>query len=294
VEPLPQVSTTERSYQLSSTAIQNWPGEEPFAQLTHPPAFTFEHLARDVDVIAAAVEHYGVPWDEFAAADAPPPAHPWTRTMTQLAMSARAAGKPVFLQLPLSRDTVAAKAVVREGGLRTESNWVRRCYDFSSMPDGPRFRRAFGRYVTWMVEQFDPIHVVVGVEINKFYENCGGGAGWRALVEVQGEGYEAAKAVDAAVLAYPSVNLEDLYNQAVTGFDTTAYEALSGLRRDRFALSTYPSGLTQRDRTRVRAADLPADYFIRPRQGIPPSVPSSLPKPGGIRARWHSAPRTSV
>jgi hypothetical protein len=56
-----------RSYLLSATAVQAVAGGQPFCQYT-PAGFSVAALAAETDVVAVFVEHYGLPWDEFAAA----------------------------------------------------------------------------------------------------------------------------------------------------------------------------------------------------------------------------------
>ncbi len=257
------VDTTPRPFLLSAGAIQNWPGEEPFSQLTHPPDYTFADLARDVDVAALFVEHYGLPWDEFAASADPPADHNWTAIMTRLAEHARATGKPLSLQMVLSRDKAAGKAVSKpDGRIEVLSDWSGACYSFKDHPDSAR---AYVNYVAWMVRTFQPKYVNVAVEIDKAYRACGAGPAWDGIVDVERRAYDAARAAKADVVAYFSVNAEDLYNESLTGFDRTLYDALSNLKRDRFGLSTYPSGTKLANGSRATPADIPDDYFTRAR-----------------------------
>jgi hypothetical protein len=82
-------------------------------------------LATDSDVIEIHQEYYGVPWDEFAAGQAPPAA--WKATMDAIAASAHATGKPIFLSVSMldgTRTTLAPKP----GNV----SWAAHCYDFAS------------------------------------------------------------------------------------------------------------------------------------------------------------------
>jgi hypothetical protein len=275
------VDTTPRPFLLSAGAIQNWPGEEPFSQLTHPPDYTFADLAKDVDVPALFVEHYGLPWDEFADDADPPATHNWTRTMTRLAQAARATGKPLSLQMVLSRDKAAGKAVSRaDGRIEVISDWSGACYAFKDHPDAAR---AYVNYVAWMVRTFQPKYVNVAVEIDKAYRACGAGPVWDGIVNVERRAYDAAKAAKADVVAYVSVNAEDLYSESLTGFDQALYGALSNLKRDRFGLSTYPSGTKRANGVRATPVDLPDDYFTRARRINPKEAPIVIAETG-----WNS------
>jgi hypothetical protein len=273
-------SSGPRRFLLSASAIQNWPGEEPFSQLTHPPEYTFEALAADVDVLGIFVEHYGVPWAEFANGE-PALDHPWTQAMTRLAASARATGKPRSLQMVLSRDKPASRASsTPKGGLLVDSDWSGGCYDFRAKPND---QRAYVRYVAWMVKRFAPAYVNLAVEVDKYLAACGTGAKWDALVEVERAAYDAVKQADERIVAFVSVNAEDLYGQTLTGFDRRRYEALSRLKRDRLGLSSYPSGLKRSDGSHVSPADLPTDYFVRARIVNPQEAPVVIAETG-----WNS------
>src|SRR5690606_7523102 len=138
-----------RPYLLSASPIQNWPGEEPFSRLGHPPEYTLGDVAAQVDVMAVFVEHYGVPWPQFVAGAEPPDDHVWTRTMRGIAADAAAAGRPLSLQMVLSRDRVAGLAKATAGGtLEVDANWSAPCFDFAGRPE---YGRAYARYVRWMV-----------------------------------------------------------------------------------------------------------------------------------------------
>jgi hypothetical protein len=266
---------------MSASAIQDWPGEEPFSQLTHPPGYTFGALAADVDVLGIFVEHYGVPWAEFETSPGPAPALAWTQAMTRLATSARATGKPRSLQMVLSRDKLAGRAVsTPKGGLLVDADWSGTCYDFRANPNQ---QRAYVRYATWMVKSFEPTYVNLAVEVDKYLGSCGAGAKWDALVDVERAAYDAVKQTNERIVAYISVNAEDLYGQTLKGFDRPRYEALSRLKRDRLGLSTYPSGLKRTDGSQLSPTDLPTDYFVRARTVNPLEAPVIIAETG-----WNS------
>jgi hypothetical protein len=252
-----------RSFLLSSSPIQNWPYEEPFTRLTHAPEYTFDDVAREVDILTLFVEHYGLPWDAFATAETPPADHPWTQAMLRLAASARAANRPLALQMVLSREEVAGNAGRDErGGLRVDSRWLPKCDALSQS----QHQTAYVRYVRWMVETFTPRYVNVAVEIDRFLSGCPAGAGWQRLVDVERRAYDAARAVAPQAIVYFSINAEHLYSDSLTGFDEGLYGQLASLKRDRFGLSTYPSGVRRDGSTHALPADLPADYFDRVRR----------------------------
>lgn len=249
-----------RAQQWSATTVQAVPGHEPFYAMT------------SVDVptprLTVWAEHYGVPWDAFAAASSPPSFWGWTQTMQAIASGARATGKPLDLQLLLTRDKPADHAVA------TGVVAMPACMDLGA------YRVAYGRYVAWMVQLFRPSTVNVAVEISRYATVCGTGAGWASAVAVANEGYTRAKKARPAAVTYVSIQAEDLYAHALTGFDESLYSALAGLQRDRFGLSMYPQVLVDDDPAR-----LPDDYLSRARDRHPTEKPVVVAETG-----WLSAP----
>ncbi len=246
-----------RSYLLASTGAQGLPGQVPFIQLT--PA----NLATDVDVVSVHQDFYGVPWDAFEAGQPPPPE--WTAVMDALVASAT--GKEVFLTLQLAggkgRQSLADKAVVTSGVLTTQGDWAAHCYDFASASDGPALEAAYLAYVTWMVQKFQPRYVNVAVELNLFAAGCP--SAWNGMVDVERAAYDAAKAAKPDVVAFPSIQIDVLYGYSgcASGNRQACYDAnyalLANLKRDRFAVSTYPylqSGI-------LTVSDVPSDWFTR-------------------------------
>jgi hypothetical protein len=253
-----------RTFALASTGVQAAPGEPQFFAMR--PA----DLASDADVVSVHQDFYGVPWDAFSA-DVPTPPAEWVALMD--AIKAQYAGRRIFLSLQLAggatRDDLADRTTIVGGVVQTAHFGVP-CYDFATAPDGPVLRAAWGRYVTWMVRQFDPEWVNVGVELNLFAVQCP--VAWAGMVATEVAGYDAAKAAKPTVLAFPSFQIDTLYGrQQCTADDAHAtpaqraacYEAnyaqLAGLKRDRFAVSTYPQG----DPEWTHPADVDADYLTR-------------------------------
>lgn len=252
------VCASAQAQQWSATTVQAVPGHEPFYAMT------------SVDVptprLTVWAEHYGVPWDAFASNGAPP--EPWRQMMLTIAFGARVTGKPVDLQLLLTRDAPARHAT--SAGLVA----MPRCADLTA------YRTAYARYVTWMVRTFRPATVNVAVEISRFVTGCGTGPAWDAAVQVANAGAAAAKAARRVATVYVSVQLEDLYGQSLIGFDEGLYAALSGLTRERFGVSTYPQALAG-----DVVAALPADYLTRVRARHPEERPVWVAETG-----WLSTP----
>jgi len=249
-----------RSYRLASTGMQSVLNADPFNQLT--PA----NLSTDVDVVSIHQDFYGLPWDEFEAGQ-PPPA-PWTAAMDDLVQ--QAGGKDVFLSLQLvsgaGRQFLAAKSAINPGRLTAPvEQWSVPCYNFATASDGASKKAAYLRYVDWMVRKFNPRWVNVAIEIN-FFQSCG--TAWAPLVDVSNAAYDTVKAAKSDAIAFPSIEIDALYGYDASTcqsgmsqpqcFDAN-YAGIAALKRDRFAISTYPyitPGIGTLDR-------LPDDWLTR-------------------------------
>ena len=242
---------------MASTGVQILPGSQPLIQIGAA------NVNDDADVVSVHQDFYGVPWDEFEA-NTPPPGE-WVAALDLILQ--HAAGHEVFLSLSLvqgtSRQYLADKTVIQNGLVTTQGNWSVRCYDFASMADGASKKQAYLRYVDYMVRKFRPRWVNVAVEMNLFGP-CG--SAWNGLRDVANAAYDAAKAAQPNVVAFPSIQIDFLYGY--TGCPTgmtrdQCYEAnyaqLANLKRDRFAISTYPY-LIDAIKT---VPNLPADWFTR-------------------------------
>jgi hypothetical protein len=251
-----------RPFSLSATTSQALPGTVPLYHQTSEH-FPLEMIANDVDVISIFPEHLGFPAELFFAAPSPPPDHPWTAMVTSLATAANLTGKPVALQMALMRDYMVSKAYAAGGTLRLDRTWAPRCFDLSS-DMGTAIGYSYVNYVRWLTRLFNPKYVVVMAEVNLYYAACGGNtAGWRALVGIERNAYDAAKAINPASAVFPSFKLEELYGNSLSGFDVAQYEAMADLKRDRFGVSSYPFGLAGPNGGFANPYELPVDFFSR-------------------------------
>src|SRR6185436_13999706 len=129
-------------------------------------------------------EHLGLPVELFFTSQTPPQTHPWTIEAKRLADAAKATGKPIVLQLALTRDLMVSKAYDAGGMLKLDPTWAPRCFDMSSSI-GNWVGISYVNYVRWITAQFNPKYVVVMAEANLHYALCGGDTpSWRALVNV--------------------------------------------------------------------------------------------------------------
>lgn len=255
-----------RSYRLASSGSQLVvSGPETGLLLTDAD------LATDVDVVAVHQEYYGVPWEAFAAGASPPSG--WAAQMSRIASSARTAGKQIFLSVsPLdgNRSSLAPRVRVVSGAEVVEAGWAPLCWDARTAADGATWRDAYVRYVQWMVDLFQPELLNVGIELNLWDIACP--SAWDGMVDVVNAAYDAAKSRRPGIPVFPSIQIDALYGLAPgscpPGTDAgtcyeTGYAHLARVKRDRFAISTYPYlGV-------VPSLDaLPADWFFRgPRRG---------------------------
>jgi hypothetical protein len=142
-----------------------------------------------------------------------------------------------------------------------------RCYDFSEADtpgsDAAAKRTAYLRYVRWMVERFAPHYINVAVEINLFAKDCHNAKAWQALAALERDAYDMAKSIRPGAVVFPSIQIDHLYDEHLDGFNLAKYQQLAGLKRDRFAISTYPYFLRKPGDQPVSPADLPGDYFTR-------------------------------
>jgi hypothetical protein len=253
-----------RSFKLASGGVQ---------LLVTGPATGFQitaaDLATDVDVIEVHQEYYGVPWDSFAAGTPPPSV--WASQMQSIATTAQMTNRPIFLSISMlngERDSLAAKTVIDNGQVQTTDHWAAHCYDFSTAADAASVKAAYLAYVDYMIDLFKPAYLNVAVEVNLFFENCPSVAA--GVIDVANAAYDEAKTKKSDVVAFPSIQIDHLYGytSACAGGDAgtadreTCFEAnysvISPLKRDRFAMSSYPPLNSFKS-----PSDVPADWFSR-------------------------------
>jgi hypothetical protein len=224
------------------------------------------NLSEDVDVVEIHQEFYGLPWDAFRAGTEPPAE--WVAAMTAIKNSVAASGKQTFLSVTMlngARNSLQAKTTIVDGTVQSTDGWAAPCYDFETAPDGAAMKQAYLAYVSWMIDLFSPAYLNVAVEVNLFFENCPNSAA--GVIDVSNAAYALAKTKTPAPLTFPSIQIDHLYGYASTSCPDAGqreacfenlYAQIAPLKRDRFAMSTYPFfGVA------VTPADLPSDWFSR-------------------------------
>ncbi len=187
--------------------------------------------------------------------------------------------------LDSGRERLAERTRIENGEVKKTDDGSAVCYDFRAAPDAQTLEQAYLRYVAYMIDEFSPHWLNIAVEVNLFFEKCPSAAG--GLTDVANAAYDAAKAKRADLVVFPSIQIDHLYGYSTDScpsgtprsacFDAL-YAQIAPLKRDRFAMSTYPMLSVAGS-----PADLPADWFTRgaSRAGERPLV---------AETGWNSAP----
>lgn len=273
-----------RNYLLASGTVQDKPGQTYFFDVT-----SVSTASAEVDLLNVVTEYWGVPWDIFGTGQTPADNWEWTQKMRALKadIDANGNGKKVVLNLVLARDQLAKKATVgTNNSLVLTDNWSGYCYNFSA---NPSMKTAYTRYVDWMTRLFNPSYVNVAVEFSSYLEDCykrvnaaTWDARWNAAVDVEGSAYDAVKAVNPSIYAFPSFEINKIYgyeqdcNLPMTAAQCDAqrqahfdlmYSKLANVKRNYFAVSTFPYATNIYDPVtgnhHMTVADILDDWFTR-------------------------------
>lgn len=145
-------------------------------------------------------------------------------------------------------------------------------------------RNAFVAYTAYVVKNYHPEYLALGVEINMLYERTP--AQFEAFVSLYAEAYAVAKAANPSTKVFPTFQLEDIEGRSGIAHPPH-WEVLDYFRgrMDALAISTYPFLGDLRS-----AADIPPDYYtqLRARWPAPGEVLiaeagySSMPVEGAV------------
>ncbi len=126
--------------------------------------------------------------------------------------------------------------------------------------NAPDLREAFIAYTAYVVKNYQPDYLAIGVEINMLYERSQ--SQYEAFVSLYRDAYAQAKAASPHTKVFPTFQLEDLLGTFGT-IHPPHWEVLDDFRgmMDALAISTYP----YLGDLRV-ANDLQADYYSQLRQ----------------------------
>lgn len=117
-------------------------------------------------------------------------------------------------------------------------------------------RNAFLAYTAYVVANYEPDYLAIGVEINMLYER--NRPQFDAFVSLYNEAYAAAKQARPEMKVFPTFQYEDLLGLADTIHEPHwgAVDAFDG-RMDALALSSYPF------RAFTTAGEIPEDYYTQ-------------------------------
>ena len=124
----------------------------------------------------------------------------------------------------------------------------------------PDLRNAFLAYTTYVVKNYKPEYLAIGVEVNMLYERVPDQ--FEAFVSLYREAYDVAKAANTKTKVFPTFQLEDLQGTfgVVRPPHWDVLDRFRG-RMDTLAVSTYPYLADMRT-----AAELRVEYFSQLRQ----------------------------
>ncbi len=123
--------------------------------------------------------------------------------------------------------------------------------------EDPDLREAFLAYMAYVVRNYDPDYLALGVEINMLAQRSP--KQYEAFLSLYKEAYRRAKALSPDIRVFPTFQLEDLQG-TLDQVHAPQWELLDAFRgvMDVLAISTYPyvAGLRS-------ARDLPRDYYAQ-------------------------------
>jgi hypothetical protein len=229
-----------------------------------PFQFSAHHIRDDSNAVALHMEFFGVPWREFGAGINPPEA--WLRQMDAVRGLEERLGLPVYLALtPIdgSRDRLASNPAGIYA-LTQDDSFGARCEPIDTRPDYETVvRPGFERYVSYMIQRFQPRFVALSVEVNIYKTFCP--AAWIAMQQLLNETYDRVKLEHPGLPVFHTFQTEFLWlsessSSPCFGFhrECLVYniQELAGLRSDLYALSSYPAA------TFLNAGrQLPDDYL---------------------------------
>jgi len=245
----PDSAPASRSFRLASTPVTTKIGSGTFF------VFGPQNLADDVDLISLHNDFIGVPWKAFEdgnISDLPPL---WKAAVDEWVKLVQDANKGVFLSLALvggsGRNTLAAEAGEQDGKLITKDNWALPCFNFDTDPDGQRWRKAYLEYVKYMVGRFKPAYVNHAIEVNMFAAACDkmDPGAFDSVKKVADAAYDAARQAHPQAVVFPSFQIDTMRDAIGDGWCSKGSEAacftealarVKSMKRDRFAVSTYP------------------------------------------------------
>ncbi len=229
-------------------------GASPFfATPTRFPDMRMEDMT-DRDLLSLHLDDFwGVPWDYCSAQGCRNLPGEWVRQWQDLARTAQASGKPLYLALsPLSGRKTLSAGVLPNGSRGSE--WApvdaSGCYAFGTDPQAQAYKTAYIAYAKYVIDLVGPRYLSPAVEMNIPFTSCANHkAAWVAWY---GDVAQAIKDAYPNLVVFPTFQLDHMYgvadatSQCAGGitpeqcFDIRLAEALA-IPADRMAISTYPA-----------------------------------------------------
>ncbi|MES9862203.1 MAG: hypothetical protein ABW157_14445 [Candidatus Thiodiazotropha sp. LLP2] len=218
------------------------------------PDWQFENM-EDRDLLSLhADDFWGVPWDYCDATGCSNLPQAWVDQWQQLANSANATGKPVYLALsPLEERIALAPNVLPDG--TNQANWnseidANGCYLFDSDINAERYKASYITYLRYLIDLVDPDYLSPAVEMNIHFSKCP--TQQSAWIAWYNDVHATIKAAYPQLVVFPTFQMDFMYGIAVPEaacssgttaecFETRLIEALE-IPADRLAFSTYPAG----------------------------------------------------
>jgi hypothetical protein len=259
---IPGVSQASRSFRVASSAIQAFPQDRNIIFQNSWPGFTFGQLASEVDIVSVQPEFLGLPFAQFAQGPSLADGDPWAQQMMSLASATKAAGKPLMVQITLTKTFMVANAVYPDGLVVLQRDWAPQCQDLTR-PEYEKVGDSYVNYALWIARTFSPQYFVIMEEPNLYYINCGRDTpSWELIKQIERRVYDTVKSEYPSMLLFPSFNLEAIYGfDALSqgngaGFDLEQYYNLLDIKRDRLGLTSFPQAIGD-------FSKLPIDYYTR-------------------------------
>lgn len=225
-----------------------------FASLNSFPDWRFENMD-DKDLISLHADDFlGIPWENFMTGSAPPT--DWTAKWENLANSAAASGKPIYVSLaPLGGGTGRRSLTVGVDGTGNKSaeNWATPvdssgCYVFSD-PGAEAYKQAYIRYCRYVIDLTHPRYFSPAIELSVSYTACP--SQQSAMNNWYRDVHSSLKSAYPALIIFPTFQMEHMYG-LVGGsacgngmsrdacYEQRLREALA-VPADRLAFSMYPN-----------------------------------------------------
>ncbi len=199
---------------------------------------TWEFVKANADLIALHYDEIGLPWEALERNEIPASFNERFEEAASLS-----AGRIVYAAItPL--DALRQRPAIDASGGPFPAVLG------PALFSNPRLRQAFRNYARFIVDTLDTRYLALGIEVN-LYE-LANPEDFPSLVSLYTEVYQELKAVNPALIIFPTFQLEGLIE-----WDQFSLLSLFDPEMDRIGLALYPSSVG------FRPVELPDDYISR-------------------------------